>query len=90
MKNFNFEDWLLQNIFYIEIVNKGSKNTTWNTFLNKAFILAGKKYRVFEAVSRSTQTYNDQLKKQSHIEKVYNLQRYFQKRLLKLSNSAPS
>ena len=63
------EQDVTKHVLYRNSFAKGSKNTTLNTFRNKPFISIGIKDRDFEALNRSTQTYNGQLRNNPVINK---------------------
>lgn len=69
---------------------KSSINSTWKSFLSKNNISFQTKYHLFDAVSRSIQSYGAQVWGHTHLEEVNKLQRFFIKRILKLPNSAPN
>ena len=69
---------------------KNGINATWNNFFNKNSITIEAKYKLFQSVSRSIQTYGSQIWGFDYFELVDKLQRYFLKRMLKLPSNTPN
>ena len=69
---------------------KNSINSTWQHFLNKPAITLTSKWRLFQAVCRSIQSYGAQIWGFTLFAEVDKLQRYFIKRILKLPDFTPN
>lgn len=69
---------------------KNSVNATWKDFLNKKTVTLKSKYKLFQSVSRSIQTYAAQIWGFDHFEEIDKLQRFFIKRILRLPESTPN
>lgn len=71
-------------------LSKCSINATWKSFLNKSSISLASKWRLFQAVCRSIQSYGAQIWGGTQFDDVDKLQRYFIKRILKLPDFTPN
>jgi len=69
---------------------KNCLNATWKGFLNKKSITLSSKYKLFQSVCRSVQTYAAQVWGFCHFEEIDQLQRFFMKRILKLPDFTPN
>jgi len=65
-------------------------NSTWSNYFKKENISLKAKWKMFQAVCRSIQTYAAQVWGFDHFDVVDKIQHYFLKRILKLPNCTPS
>ncbi|XP_058977311.1 uncharacterized protein LOC131802012 [Musca domestica] len=70
--------------------SKMAINSTWIDFLGKKDVNMKMKWKVYEAVCRSVQTYAAQVWGYSYFDEVDKLQRYFLKKILKVPSFTPN
>lgn len=78
---------------HVEQRNKSAKNSinaVWNSFLKNKNLSLNSKWKLFQAVSRSIQSYGAQVFGYSHFEEIDKLQRFFLKRIFNLPSFTPN